>query len=327
VLRGLGLDADADAVYRCLLREPGTTVDGLIQSLDLSEDRVRAGLLRLSELELMEAWPGDSGRFQPVSPAVGLTALLAPQEVDVAQRNRQIHQMRAQIASLAREWQDAKHGTDVDVEWLDSIKAVQGRLATLAPASTTETLSFHPRPSPAPALPGARDLNQTALNRGVVLRGIRQDSCRLDTPTLHHMTWLAGRGAQIRTAPLLPVQMIIFDRRLALVEIDPEEPGRGAVLLSAPGVVAALHALFEAAWSGANPFGQPAARDRQGITAAEHELLCLLLDGHTDDSAARKLGVSLRTVRRTMAALTTRLGAQSRFQVGAFAQARGWLDR
>jgi DNA-binding NarL/FixJ family response regulator len=81
----------------------------------------------------------------------------------------------------------------------------------------------------------------------------------------------------------------------------------------------------ERAWTEASPFGQPAAQEPDGITATERQLLRLLLDGHTDESAARRLGVSLRTVRRIMAGLTRRLGARSRFQAGAFAQARGWL--
>ncbi|MEO3854275.1 LuxR C-terminal-related transcriptional regulator [Acrocarpospora sp. B8E8] len=56
-----------------------------------------------------------------------------------------------------------------------------------------------------------------------------------------------------------------------------------------------------------------------------HELLRMLLEGQTDERAARRLGLSLRTVRRSMSSLMTRLGARSRFQAGARAVQRGWL--
>ena len=40
---------------------------------------------------------------------------------------------------------------------------------------------------------------------------------------------------------------------------------------------------------------------------------------------ARKLGISLRTVRRRMAELMSDLGADTRFQAGVEAVRRGWL--
>lgn len=51
----------------------------------------------------------------------------------------------------------------------------------------------------------------------------------------------------------------------------------------------------------------------------------MLEDGLTDEGIARKLGVSIRTVRRLMADLLKRLNAQGRFQAGAEAVRQGWL--
>lgn len=57
----------------------------------------------------------------------------------------------------------------------------------------------------------------------------------------------------------------------------------------------------------------------------ERTLLGMIAGGDTDEAAARKLGVSLRTVRRMMAHLMERLEAASRFQAGVNATKRGWL--
>ncbi|WP_234373185.1 LuxR C-terminal-related transcriptional regulator [Streptomyces sp. H-KF8] len=51
----------------------------------------------------------------------------------------------------------------------------------------------------------------------------------------------------------------------------------------------------------------------------------MLGDGLTDEGISRKMGVSIRTVRRTMADLMRRLNAQSRFQAGTEAVRRGWI--
>jgi DNA-binding NarL/FixJ family response regulator len=54
-------------------------------------------------------------------------------------------------------------------------------------------------------------------------------------------------------------------------------------------------------------------------------VLELLAAGCTDASVAARLEVSVRTVRRSMAAIMSRLGARSRFQAGLKAADRGWL--
>ncbi|MEV4409509.1 LuxR C-terminal-related transcriptional regulator [Actinoplanes sp. NPDC049598] len=55
----------------------------------------------------------------------------------------------------------------------------------------------------------------------------------------------------------------------------------------------------------------------------ERHLLALLAAGLTDESAAARLDVSVRTVRRTMASIMLRLGARSRFQAGMIAARLG----
>jgi DNA-binding NarL/FixJ family response regulator len=57
----------------------------------------------------------------------------------------------------------------------------------------------------------------------------------------------------------------------------------------------------------------------------ECDLLILLAAGSTDETAAKRLGVSGRTVQRVMAELMERLGAASRFEAGLRAKERGWL--
>lgn len=51
----------------------------------------------------------------------------------------------------------------------------------------------------------------------------------------------------------------------------------------------------------------------------------LLAKGLTDETAAGRLGVSLSTIRRSMAAIMERLGARSRFEAGLRAAHMGWL--
>ncbi|HEV7963709.1 MAG TPA: helix-turn-helix transcriptional regulator [Actinoplanes sp.] len=62
-----------------------------------------------------------------------------------------------------------------------------------------------------------------------------------------------------------------------------------------------------------------------GLSGSDRTLLRLLALGVTDEAAARRMGVSVRTIRRHVSQLLDRLDAVSRFQAGVQAAQRGWL--
>jgi DNA-binding NarL/FixJ family response regulator len=57
-------------------------------------------------------------------------------------------------------------------------------------------------------------------------------------------------------------------------------------------------------------------RGHEVFTAREKALVELLAAGHTDASAARRLGLSPRTVSYTVQSLMDRLNVENRFQLG-----------
>ena len=85
--------------------------------------------------------------------------------------------------------------------------------------------------------------------------------------------------------------------------------------------------LFLSYWNRAvDPFEEQRRAKEGGITAQESEFLRLLVQGATDEQVARKLGVSMRTVRRMAAKLGDQVGASGRFELGVRAAQRGWVD-
>ncbi|MFD0503048.1 hypothetical protein ACFQ0G_09370 [Streptomyces chiangmaiensis] len=51
----------------------------------------------------------------------------------------------------------------------------------------------------------------------------------------------------------------------------------------------------------------------------------MLHAGYKDQAIARQLGTSARTVTRRIATIASRLGLETRFQVGAEAARQGWI--
>lgn len=117
----------------------------------------------------------------------------------------------------------------------------------------------------------------------------------------------------VRVVADVPVDLVVVDR-LAVVY-----PRDGAVLTFA-GAVATAAELFERLWAAGRTPGD------YGLSARDRAVLGLLSDGCADESMAVQLGISVRTVRRRVSDLMARLGARSRFQAGARAACRGWLD-
>ncbi|GLW22615.1 hypothetical protein Mame01_26580 [Microbispora amethystogenes] len=326
VLQGFGLDMASESVYLTILADPDSTVADLMLRLGLAEDEVRVALDRLRRLSLLRPSREDPGVLCPVSPGIALEALVKHQEAELVRRQNQIAESRAAIAVLEAEYAITRHASGDVLERLADIDAIRERLVQLARDARYEFLSLMPVGTrSAESTAASRALDEQMLERGVAVRALFLDTIDRDPVTSGHarrLTWLGGR---VRTLPVLPIRMIVVDREVAMVPVDPEHVALGAVLVRGEGMVMAMRTLFDLMWERGRDFGESRTRDGDGLTDQERELLRFLCEGHTDEAVARKLGISTRTCRRITADLMNRLGARSRFQAGARAAERGWF--
>lgn len=163
----------------------------------------------------------------------------------------------------------------------------------------------------------ARSVHRHNLRRGVRYRVL----CQTDDRSGTRLADLAQAGAQVRVASRVPVDALVIDRAVAIF------PGgtAGAAVANTPGIVTATVELFEQMWPRhvrsaveSSPHGpDPSTQDR--------ELLFMLSAGLVDETIAAQLGVSVRTIRRRISAIMSRLGARSRFQAGVIAAHAGWV--
>ncbi len=328
MLQALGLGPDVETVYRGMLADPSGGVTDLCLRIGLAEAQVRDGLDRLVDLNLLRPSRDSPGAWRAVSPELGLELLLRRQEEELARQQEELARSKEAAARVVSEFADLRPNTEVDgAERLVGMDAIQGRLEELAHGLTREFMAILPGGAMSEAsLEASRPLDRRALARRVEMRSVYQDSSRNDPATLAYARWLTEEGGQVRTSPLLPPRLLIFDRSIAIVPIDPANSRLGALCTSAPGIVASLLNLFDQTWNSAVPLGADRPRPTDSKpSAGELELLRLLASGMTDEAAGKRLGVSLRTVRRQMSALMERLNASSRFEAGLKAARQGWL--
>jgi DNA-binding CsgD family transcriptional regulator len=156
------------------------------------------------------------------------------------------------------------------------------------------------------------------LRRGVRYRILLTDGVRSRPAEVLRLGRLAGTGAEIRTVPQVPADVTVVDGTVAMLARD--GAGDDVAMVGLSGVVDTVVALFDRLWLVGKPL-----TSAEELCGRERELLSLLSAGYTDESAAARLGVSVRTVRRMMSTIMARLGARSRFQAGLRAADRGIL--
>ncbi|MCK6211279.1 LuxR C-terminal-related transcriptional regulator [Georgenia sp. EYE_87] len=321
----LGLSADAVAAYRVLLANPDMSPDQLAGHLSRYDSEVAEILEQLEEKGFVRRSHSDPTNLRTESPQVAFERLVGQHEIELHRKQEELSQARSGAAALVDEYhrtiQNARHGEFERLIGTDHIVSRLLELGQNVESSVDSIVTKAPLPH---VLNQAKSDDALALARGVRLRTLYPAAARHDDGVVEYAEWFRERGGQIRTAIALPVRVLIYDEKIAVVTSDPQDFSRGAVVLNTPGAITALQALFDLLWESGADLPSPAASENT-LRAEERELLQLLSRGLKDEAISRSLGISIRTVRRMINVLSNRVDATSRFELGARAVERGWL--
>ncbi|WP_109509861.1 helix-turn-helix domain-containing protein [Nocardioides speluncae] len=317
LLQALGLSPAAATVYLRLVTGVSESVEDLQESVSLDEATVVGAVGDLLTMGLVQMI-GDLVAAYPPRPALESMAERRAREASLA---------RESAEALARVW-NAHVDAPAYVELLTTTAAVQEASERIMDEAEKEILGLSHGPlGDADLEPEVADGLLDALARGVSIRAVYGAQILKNPAGLRAMQICIDHGEQARVFPDIPLNLVIGDRFLIMVtSADGPERLHGLLVHRSP-LYDALHALFESLWtmSVSLPTALTADRGKDQITEDSRQLLVMLSVGLTDESIARELGVSERTVARRVARLQEMLGAQSRFQLGAQATRHGWL--
>ncbi|WP_433179060.1 DNA-binding response regulator [Actinoallomurus sp. CA-150999] len=160
----------------------------------------------------------------------------------------------------------------------------------------------------------------------VIVRKLYTPAALANEEQRDHLLTVAGMGAQVRIcATGLPHETIIIDRRVMILAGAATTGDREFTVTTSPALISGVLSLFEATWEAATELTAYLHRDPPEVDAEGRRILQALGDGLTDEVAARRLGLSLRTYRRRVAELMRLLGSESRFQAGVHAGELGLI--
>jgi DNA-binding CsgD family transcriptional regulator len=306
MLEPFGLAHTANLIYREALEHPGQTPENLSVTLTIPLTDIEEGIAELSSLGLAVTTLHGAVVTIPMSDA----ALI----VIARQKSEHFAQHVHATQSI------------IEGERIVGAEHINGAIRRLRDEARDEIATFVPGGAQKPVnLEVARTHNTEMFDRGIRSRTIYLSSVQNDPTTRDHIKWLSQHGARVRTAPTLPIRMMIADAKVAIIPTYPANATLGITVHRDPGTVTALHALFEKEWKTATPWGTVFSPHTVDISAREKVIFELLATGRKDDAIARELAVSPHTVRKSITAVEKRLDAATRLEALYKIIKHGWL--
>lgn len=164
-------------------------------------------------------------------------------------------------------------------------------------------------------LGGALERELAALRRGVRMKTLYQHAARRSTATHDYVEAVTREGAEVRTLDEFFNRIIVVDRRVAV--IPGSEGLEVAMVIREPSLVDYLVDIFERSWERARPFGNHDSGSVREIAAEQRAMtIRMMVGGHSDQTSAKRLGVSPRTYAGYVADLKAEFDVATRFQLG-----------
>jgi DNA-binding CsgD family transcriptional regulator/DNA-binding transcriptional ArsR family regulator len=330
----LGLKKVDNIVYEHIVHCFDCTAEQIAKALGLPSRQVGESVARLIGAGLV--CTEQVGKLRPTSngPTVAADRLRAQVDADYARKRSKITALYGELAGLLeRHPVLGSVGLTPSVDRIGDPEAARLQVTELIGAARQEVARIARAGSPGRAHVDHEPAELAALRRGVRLRlvypsGFFADGWQRDTvrPRLNE-------GGQVRMLPEPPVDLLVLDRQaVVLTESEAGRNGHATLVVRGRGLVDALYALFQNCWSQASgvdhylegPEEEPAG-DALRLGATDRAMLRLLGEGAKDDLVARRLGISVRTVRRRVSEILRMMDATSRFQGGVLAERRGWI--
>jgi DNA-binding CsgD family transcriptional regulator len=318
----MGITGPEGQTYEALARRRQAEISTVVSDVNLPRGQVVRILGRLVDHGLATRLPGRPLRYAAVPPDLVASSL-------IAERERDLSRLRAHAQRLAAEQlrPDSGHHPAELVEVIEGATNVRNTVVRLQREAREQIRGFDRPPYLDNPVGGNPEENRQIDDRGLTYRVLYHQTA-LSIPGRMADVWKGiQRGERARVSSHVPMKMVLCDDRLALIPVTTEGYSADAAYLVHPSsMLDAFSELFEALWDRAVPLNRAAADDADdGLPSDDAELVGLLASGATDETIARTLGWSVRTVHRHVHRLMADVGAETRFQAGMEAVRRNWV--
>lgn len=323
LMAALGFPKHVDRLHQQLLGHSGRELVSVAAALLQTPEELMSALEPLCDAGVVRV--EESRVFVASAPEV-VARILAAQAASAAIVQAELESVAAALPFLTGSGARPAEGEVHDVQPLDGEISSGGNpvplLTALMVQSRGDLLWLRPDQWRHPSEDAMGDFIGGLVSGGRSSRAIYPVRALTEArATLNHRV---EKGEVIRVLPTVPTRMFIIGTTHAVLPEPLGQVDEPRSLIRQPGLVKALTYWFEALWDRAAPVSALTG-EAEPRSDMQRFLVQQLASGSQDEQIARRLGVSLRTVRRRVADLMIELGAESRFQAGVEAARRGWL--
>jgi DNA-binding CsgD family transcriptional regulator len=315
-------------MYGLVIENPRIGLCELAGRLDRSQEAVSELIRRMVELSLLQPPGQGDASFIATHPLLAIRQMIEREQVALEEHWQRLQRnYEALLSVLPKLAANVYHPTEHrPPERIGTVHQIHHTIESLI-VHAREQIQVFMAPSDNKVCVAVADrlLHVAALRQGVTNRVIYPEAGRTDPAGLIWPADLHAGGTEIRLVRDLPIWLVIVDGATAVLPADGSRPDGAALLIRDSGTVAALTALFESFWTQGSLLAVTREKSDGQCTDLDREILCRLASGQTDEAVARHVEVSVRTLRRHVAALMKQVDARSRFELAIEATARGWV--
>ncbi|MEV8405671.1 LuxR C-terminal-related transcriptional regulator [Streptomyces niveus] len=278
----------------------------------------------LVDMALVHPDPLDEAWMCPVLPSAALAHLLQPIAREIHERVRLTASLVDSLAPLSAV---VAEDPNLSITTLDGHALIDAKVGEAARAATREILTVQPGFSRERKLMMAGlSRSLAAIERGARLRHLYQHPARYSPHIKEYLEQVPADRLEVRTVEQTVERLIIVDRTVAFI---PASANRHTALeIRHPALITYLVQVYEVLWSQATPMTErpPILSPDAAVTSVQRGIARLLAEGITDESVARRMGISVRTCRAHIAKLMQALDASSRTHLGVLLIQSGLVD-
>ncbi|MFF2778638.1 hypothetical protein ACFVU3_27435 [Streptomyces sp. NPDC058052] len=318
-------------VYGLIYRNPGWSLEEVAAAAGCAPAEAEDAFDRLFGLGLLSPAPGTARGFGTVEPEAALARLFSSEERQATAHVERLAGIRSAIASLTMNFSHLRdeRREPVEIEVLTTPAQVNSFLDGAGSMVRARMRSMHPGgPPPEEVIDEMLLRDKEMEDRGIEVEVLYQRRTAEIPYVAAYLRDAARPGREARTAESLPVRMILFDDNLAVLPINPADSSAGALAVHGDALMRSLHAFYDHHWHHAALPHASQKRPASPPVLDSQELIVvrLLADGVKDETIARHLGMSSRTLSRLISGLLDRLSVQTRFQAALRIAELGLLD-
>lgn len=318
----VGIREIEERVYETLARRGHCDISDLAEASGLPRARVTKAVTELVDQGMVTRLSGRPTRFAASPPDQVAGSLISAME-------QRLLRLRGHARELAEVHRRATMSRDNPADLVEIVEGganVTSTFLRLQQQAQRQVRGFDRPPYLSNPESGNQEETHQLESRRIVYRVV-YDRSALAVPGRMADIWNGIHAGEQARVGDVPMKMVLCDDSAALIPAATSEYSAAAAYLIHPSsLLDAVSALFESAWDRGTPLNRlQHIEDDDKVAADDGDLLGLLAAGSTDETIARSLGWSLRTVRRHVRRLMVRAGVQTRFQLGLEAGRRRWL--